>query len=82
MQAFVRSFSYALIADGGTCQLRWFGLGHSGCVAQAALLHEVPAFEVFADRQPVEWGLTEVIEHSLVSQDDSIDSVVIGWLMS
>ena len=31
--------------------------------------HEVPAFEVFADRQPVEWGLTEVIEHSLVSQD-------------
>ena len=47
-----------------------------------AILHEVPAFEVFADRQPVEWGLTEVIEHSLVSQDDSIDSVVIGWLMS
>ena len=31
---------------------------------------EVPAFEVFADRQPVEWGLTEVIEHSLVSQDE------------
>ncbi|CAL1174051.1 unnamed protein product [Cladocopium goreaui] len=30
---------------------------------------QVPAFEVFADRQPVEWGLTEVIEHSLVSQE-------------
>ncbi|CAE6933331.1 unnamed protein product [Symbiodinium sp. CCMP2592] len=28
----------------------------------------IPAFEVFADRQPVEWGLTEVIEHSLVAR--------------
>eukprot|EP00928_Gymnodinium_smaydae_P063480 TRINITY_DN4703_c0_g2_i1.p1 TRINITY_DN4703_c0_g2~~TRINITY_DN4703_c0_g2_i1.p1 ORF type:complete len:2551 (-),score=465.08 TRINITY_DN4703_c0_g2_i1:84-6608(-) len=29
----------------------------------------VPALEVFADRQPVEWGLTEVIEQSLVSRE-------------
>ena len=42
---------------------------------------EVPAFEVFADRQPVEWGLTEVIEHSLVSQDEP-DPVVIGYVIT
>lgn len=28
---------------------------------------EVPALEVFADRQPVEWGLTEIMEQSLIS---------------
>ena len=63
------------------------GLGLLGCVAKAAFRHEVPAFEVFADRQPVEWGLTEVIEHSLVSQDDPVDPgrhrmayVITAWL--
>lgn len=30
----------------------------------------VPAFEVFADRQPVEWGLTEVVEHRLSDRDE------------
>lgn len=30
----------------------------------------VPAFEVFADRQPVEWGVTEIIEQSLGSRYD------------
>lgn len=29
----------------------------------------VPALEVFADRQPVEWGLTEVIEQSLAKRE-------------
>ena len=34
----------------------------------------MPAFEVFADRQPVEWGRSEVIEHSLIDQDGSSKS--------
>ncbi|CAK9017507.1 unnamed protein product [Durusdinium trenchii] len=42
---------------------------------------QVPAFEVFADRQPVEWGLSEVIEHSLIDQEPlPREGVASEWL--
>ncbi|CAJ1363867.1 unnamed protein product [Effrenium voratum] len=54
--------------DPETCQLsRESHRRHVTALVGLAL--KVPAFEVFADRQPVEWGLTEVIEHSLIAQE-------------
>eukprot|EP00930_Biecheleria_cincta_P035086 TRINITY_DN24163_c0_g1_i1.p1 TRINITY_DN24163_c0_g1~~TRINITY_DN24163_c0_g1_i1.p1 ORF type:complete len:1944 (-),score=324.17 TRINITY_DN24163_c0_g1_i1:98-5167(-) len=59
---------------------------HIASLVRVAL--SVPAFEVFADRQPVEWGLTEVIEHSLTERDELPNSFAkdvpepVSWLQA